>query len=191
MEALDEATREAIRMGRLVADLLALARADAGLSVKHYPVELDVLVLEAFQEAHHLNHNGQELSLEQFEPVRVEGDADQLKQLILILLDNALKYTPAKGQITLNLQISKEAEDQAELVVRDTGIGITEEDLPHVFERFYRADPARRRDSGGTGLGLSIAQWIVEQHKGRIELTSKPGKGTTVRVRLPLHWQRQ
>lgn len=104
--------------------------------------------------------------------------------MILILLDNALKYTPDGGKISVSLQISKEIEGEAELTVCDNGIGIAAEDLPHVFERFYRADPARQRDSGGTGLGLSIAHWIVEQHQGGIELTSTPGQGTTVQVNL-------
>jgi len=121
--------------------------------------------------------------LEPFEPCRIEGNADKLKQLLVILLDNALKYTSPDGQITLGLQC--ETVD-ALLTVRDTGIGISAADLPHVFERLYRADPARSRVPGGTGLGLSIAQWIVEQHAGTITLESQPGRGTTVQVRLPL-----
>jgi signal transduction histidine kinase len=121
--------------------------------------------------------------LEPFEPVLLEGDEDRLKQLVLILLDNALKYTPAEGAISLALR--RQGSD-AEIVVRDSGIGIAAEDLPHVFERFYRADPARGRDPGGTGLGLPIARWIVDQHGGEISLESQPGTGATVTVRLPL-----
>jgi signal transduction histidine kinase len=181
-EALTEVERESTRLTRLVADLLVLARADAGVSLKQCPVDLDALVLEAFHEARHLSQ-GQTLSLDPFEPARVEGNEDRLKQLILILLDNALKYTPANGQVTLGLH---RRDTDVEIVVHDTGVGIAPEDLPLVFERFYRADPARSRDPGGTGLGLPIARWIVEQHDGEIKLESQPGQGTTAIVYLPL-----
>jgi two-component system OmpR family sensor kinase len=140
------------------------------------------VVLDAFRSAHQLDR-GQTLVLDPFEPVRVNGDEDRLKQLLLILIDNALKYTPAGGQVTIGLRHS---ETGAELLVRDTGVGIAPEDVPHVFERFYRADPGRSRDPGGTGLGLPIAQWIVEQHGGKIALESQPGHGTLVSVLLPL-----
>ena len=181
-EALSEVERESTRLSRLVADLLVLARADAGVSLKHCPVDLDAVVLEAYKEARHLSQ-GQALALDPFEPARVEGDEDRLKQLLLVLLDNALKYTPATGQVTLGL---RRRETDVELVVRDTGVGISPEDLPLVFKRFYRADPARSRDPGGTGLGLPIARWIVEQLDGTITLESRPGQGTTATVRLPL-----
>jgi two-component system, OmpR family, sensor kinase len=181
-EALTEVERESTRLTRLVADLLVLARADAGVSLKRCPVDFDAIVLEAFREARHLSQ-GQALTLEPFEPVRVEGNEDRLKQLILILLDNALKYTPTNGQVTLGLH---RRDTDVEIVVHDTGVGIAPEDLPLVFERFYRADPARSRDPGGTGLGLPIARWIVEQHDGDIKLESQPGQGTTAILHLPL-----
>ncbi len=181
-EALAEAEREAARLGRLVAELLTLARADAGVVIKHNPVDLDGVVLEAFHEARQLAH-GQILALEPFEPVRVDGDEDRLKQLILILLDNALKYTSAEGRVTLGL---RKRDGNAEIIVQDTGVGISAEDLLHVFERFYRADPARSRDPGGTGLGLPIARWIAEQHGGRLTLSSEMGRGTTAIVSLPV-----
>jgi signal transduction histidine kinase len=180
--ALAEVTREANRLSRLVADLLALARADAGVPLKHRLLDLDEVVLGAYHEAHQLSQ-GQTLTLEPFEPVQVTGDEDRLKQLVLILLDNALKYTPAHGHVTLGLQ---RLETGSKITVRDTGVGIPPEDLPHVFERFYRADPARGRDPGGTGLGLPIAHWIVEQHGGKITLESHPGQGTLATVYLPL-----
>jgi two-component system, OmpR family, sensor kinase len=162
--------------------MLALARADAGVTLQHRPVELDTIVLDAFRSARQLVR-GQELELDTFEPAQVVGDEDRLKQLLLILLDNALKYTPAGGQVTLGL---RHRDTKAEVVVRDTGIGIAAGDLPHVFERFYRADPARNRDSGGTGLGLPIARWIAQQHGGDVTIESEPGRGTTAVVRLPL-----
>ncbi len=181
-EALAEVTREANRLSRLVADLLALARADAGVPLKHRLLDLDEVMLDAYREAHQLS-KGQTLTLNPFEPIQVIGDEDRLKQLMLILLDNALRYTPANGHVTLGLQ---RQEMGSKITVRDTGVGIPPEDLPHVFERFYRADPARGRDPGGTGLGLSIAHWIVEQHGGKITLESQPGQGTIATVYLPL-----
>ena len=180
-EATSEASRESRRLARLVSDLLILARADAGAPLRRERVALDSLALEAMSEIRHLAA-GQRLDIERVEPVVVPGDEDRLKQLLIILLDNAIKYTPAHGTVTLSVRHSASA---AEVVVRDTGVGITAMDLPHVFERFYRADPARGRDPGGTGLGLSIAQWIAERHGGRISISSEPANGTTVTVRLP------
>ena len=145
-------------------------------------LDLDEVVLDAYREARQLSQ-GQTLTLDPFETIQVIGDEDRLKQLVLILLDNALKYTPANGHVTLGLQ---RQETGSKITVRDTGVGIPPEDLPHVFERFYRADPARGRDPGGTGLGLPIARWIVEQHGGKITLESQSGQGTTATVYLPL-----
>ena len=180
-EALAEAERETNRLTRLVADLLALARADAGVALHRRAVALDEVVLDTFRTARTLA-TGQELVLEPFEPVQVVGDEDRLKQLVLILVDNALKYTPADARVLLGL---RQLGTEAEVLVRDTGVGIGEDDLPHVFERFYRADPARNRDSGGTGLGLPIARWIARQHGGDVTLESTAGHGTTAIIRLP------
>ncbi len=181
-ESLAEAEREAARLTRLVADLLALARADSGASIQHVPVDLDAVVLDALRSARPLAR-GQVLAVDAFEPAPVVGDADRLKQLFLILLDNALKYTPSGGRVSVRLSCTR---DSATVTVCDTGVGIPAEALPHIFERFYRADPARARDPGGTGLGLPIAQWIVEQHSGAIHVESTPGRGTKISVRLPL-----
>lgn len=180
--AIEEASREAQRISRLVADLLALARADAGVAIRRQPVELDRLSLEAMHESRHLA-GGRRVEVEKLAPVVVMGDEDRLKQLLLILLDNAIKYTSVAGEIRLRLQ---QDGSRAELRIRDNGVGISSGDLPHVFERFYRADPARTRDPGGTGLGLPIARWIVEQHGGEIRIESEPGRGTEVIVRLPV-----
>lgn len=103
--------------------------------------------------------------------------------LVVILLDNALKHTPVSGLVQVEL---KAEADHIYLMIRDIGIGIAPEDLPYVFDRFYRADKARRRDPGGSGLGLSIARWIVERHQGSIQIASQPGQGTTVSVVLPV-----
>jgi two-component system, OmpR family, sensor kinase len=180
-EAVAEASREAGRLARLVADLLALARADAGVSLRRQRVEFDRLALDALGDARHLAR-GQRLEVEQLEPALVDGDPDRLQQLLLILLDNAIKYTPPGGRVALALR--REGDDVL-LTVADTGVGIAEGDLERVFERFYRADPARARDPGGTGLGLPIARWIADEHGGTIALSSAVGRGTLATVRLP------
>src|SRR5690606_8974334 len=113
-------------------------------------------------------------------------EAGRIRQLLLNLITNAVKYTPAGGEIELSLA---EQDGAAVIVVRDSGIGIATGDLEHVFERFWRADPARSRtgDRPGTGLGLAIVEWIVDAHAGSIDVTSRPGRGSTFTVTLPLH----
>ncbi|MDE3152821.1 MAG: HAMP domain-containing protein [Gemmatimonadota bacterium] len=181
--AIEEAYAEATRMSRLVADLLALARADAGIPLQRHVVELDRVVLEVVAEAKHLTR-GQTLEITQVEPAVIRADPDRVRQLLLILLDNAIRYTTPTGHVTVHLQ---RADGTAVVEVRDTGVGIAADALPHVFERFYRGDRARARDPGGTGLGLPIARWVAEQHGGTLELASELGRGTTATVRLPLH----
>jgi signal transduction histidine kinase len=112
-----------------------------------------------------------------------EGDPERLSQLLYILLDNAIKYTPNGGQVQLFLSAEGQ---QLCIKVQDTGIGIKPEDYNHIFERFYRADKSRSRQMGGHGLGLSIAKWIVETHGGNIQLESEVGKGSTFVIRIPL-----
>ena len=180
-QAVAEAYTESARLARLVADLLALARADAGVPMRRERVELDRVLMNVLGEARHLAR-GHRLEIEAIEPVVVQGDPDRLTQLLLIPLDNALRYTPPSGRVGVALRRRR---GEVEVSIHDTGIGITAEDLPHVFDRFYRADPARTRDPGGTGLGLGIARWIAVQHGGAIDLASAPGQGTTVSIRLP------
>jgi two-component system OmpR family sensor kinase len=180
--ALGEASSEADRMARLVADLLALARADTGVPIRHEAVELDRLILDVLGEARHLAR-GQRLQVLQVEPTLVHGDRDRLRQLFLNLVENSLKYTSVTGHVTVS--IGREGTD-ATVVIRDDGVGIAAADLPHVFDRFFRADPARSRDPGGSGLGLSIAQWVASEHGGSLELESRLGEGTSATVRLPL-----
>lgn len=180
-EAIVEASREAARLGRLVADLLSLARGDTGDKLQMAPVALHQIALEAFNEARHLGPEHR-LELGTLQEISLCGHRDRLKQLLVILLDNAIKYTPAGGRVSLELLRSQ----QACLRVIDSGIGIANDDLPHVFERFYRSDKSRSQESGGSGLGLSIAKWIVEQHGGSIELQSQVNQGTTAVVNLPL-----
>lgn len=181
-QATQEAYQESARLVRLVADLLVLARADAGVPIRRQRVELDRVLMTVVGEARHLAR-GHRIGIETIEPVLIEGDPDRLKQLLLIPLDNALRYTPSSGSVSVAL---RQRRGVVEIHFRDTGIGISEEDLARVFERFYRADPARTRDPGGTGLGLGIARWIAVQHGGGIELASVPGHGTTVSIHLPI-----
>jgi two-component system phosphate regulon sensor histidine kinase PhoR len=124
------------------------------------------------------------LHLNEIDQVYVNGDRDRLKQVFINLVSNAIQYTPQGGEVFLSLEQIK---DQARVIVRDTGPGIPAEDLPHIFERFYRAEKSRTRGkSTGFGLGLSIANWIVERHGGRIEVLSQEGKGTTFVIWLSL-----
>ena len=111
------------------------------------------------------------------------ADPALIKQAVRVLVDNAVRYTPAQGSIRLSAGTLGTA---AWLEIQDGGIGIAPEDVPRIFDRFFRADPARARQSGGTGLGLSIARWIVERHDGRFEVVSRPELGTRIRVYLPV-----
>jgi signal transduction histidine kinase len=180
---LDDIQAELDRMTRLVNDLLLLARADVGsLPIDRRLVELDTVLLDAYRQLSALP-GGVSVHLAEVDQVAVLGDSDRLKQLILNLGDNAVKYTPPGGTVSLYLT---KAEGRAHLQVRDTGIGIPREDLPYIFDRFYRVDKARTRAHGGSGLGLSIVRWIVDVHGGTIQVESKVGEGTTFHVYLPL-----
>jgi two-component system, OmpR family, sensor kinase len=183
--SLDAIQSEAERMSRLVGDLLLLAQSDAGnLPTARHPVELDTLLFEVFREAQVLAGNV-DLSIDEIDQAIVLGDRDRLYQLLLNLVSNAVKYTPEGGKVSIGLS---KVNDWARLVVTDTGIGIPPEELPHVFERFYRVDKARTRSQGGSGLGLAIAQRIANIHGGRIEVASDGvnGHGSTFSVWLPL-----
>jgi two-component system, OmpR family, sensor kinase len=179
--ALRTATAETDRLKRLVNALLTLARVDAGVPMERQTIALDALVADVVVDARHLA-NGHSFVVDTLASVEVDGDSIRLRQLVIILLDNAFRYTPTTGRVEIGL--ARDAA-HAKLTIRDTGIGIDAADLPHVFERFYRADPARQRDAGGTGLGLAIARAIVVEHGGEIVVDSQPGAGTTLTVRLP------
>lgn len=175
---------EVARMTRLVGDLLLLARADAGgLPLASQPVELDGLFIDVYQSVG-LSQKRVKVSVIEVDQVKVKGDADRLKQLLINLVDNAIKYTPSGGEVRLSLS---KTEEWAQLTVADTGIGIPEEDLPYIFDRFYRVDKARSRAQGGSGLGLSIAKWIAQAHGGDIRASSKVGEGTSFKITLPVY----
>jgi two-component system, chemotaxis family, CheB/CheR fusion protein len=181
-EAVGESARESARLGRLANDLLSLARGDAGDALQLEPLELAPILDETLREAEKLAA-GRHLEPGVLESCKILGNRDKLKQLALILLDNALKYTPDGGRVTLELH---RQDTHAEFRIVNTGPAISPEDLEHVFERFYRTDASRSRQTGGTGLGLPIARWIAGQHGGTVKLESQTGIGTTVIVRLPL-----
>ena len=179
---------EIIRLSRLVEDLLMLARADVGQAVlQREPMDLDELCAQVIEYLTPLaEENEQRLRYHApaTSPLNVNADAQRIKQLLLNLLDNALKYTPAGGNITLTL--TSEAPD-AILTVADTGRGIPADDLPHIFDRFFRHSRSTSdKTVQGFGLGLSIVRWIVHSHGGKISAASTLGKGTKFTVRLPL-----
>src|SRR5215472_6467844 len=182
---MSEVLVESERISALIENLMLLARADTGTETLEFQ-KTDVSALarettaqaQTLAEAKKLKWNATVPEA----PIWVLGDPQALRRLLLILIDNAVKYTPAGGGVSLTVDT---AGGQIEISVRDTGMGIPEADLPHVFERFYRSDKARSRELGGTGLGLSIGQWIVQAHSGQIKVESSTA-GSCFVVRLPL-----
>jgi len=172
------------RLTRLINRLLTLARAEAG-DIPMHTISIDLAQLTRYlveQLETVASAKEVSLSVEAKEPVKITADHDWLETAILDLLDNAIKYTPAGGRVLASVE--NRGTEQI-LEIRDTGIGIPEDALPHIFERFYREDPSRNGGNEGAGLGLSLVRWIVEQHHGRIEVKSEPGKGSSFTIRLP------
>ena len=179
---LADAQAEAGRMARLIGDLLSLARADAGARLSFRPVEIDAVLLECVREQRQAADHVR-MTVESVEPAVVDGDRDRLKELFLILLENAARYTPAGGTVSTSLEVRDRR--LVVVTVADTGIGIDEADRAHLFERLYRGHRAREMRPSGTGLGLAIARWIAEAHGGTIALEPRPGGGTIAVVTLP------
>jgi signal transduction histidine kinase len=190
VQALHAIERETERLGGIVEDLLMLARADAGQRpIERRRIFLDDLTLDAAESARIIaDRKAVRLEVEEFEEAAVNGDPTLLRQLVLILLDNAIKFTDPGGVVRVGVRANASV---ATLTVTDTGIGIPAEQLPHVFDRFYRGDSSRTRDasngggSEGVGLGLSIAQWIAQQHDGSIRIESESGQGARITVQFP------
>jgi signal transduction histidine kinase len=192
-ESLPQAERERLlsqldevrRLSKIVDGLTLLAKADAGqIALKLEPLRLDELVRDNFADAQILAEpHGIRVELTDCEKISVRGDRHRLRQLLLNLADNAVKYNQPHGGIIMSLLKSG---DMAQIKITNTGAGIPPEILPRVFDRFFRGDPAHESAIDGCGLGLSIAQWIVSAHTGTIQIESVPSKLTTVTVRLPL-----
>jgi signal transduction histidine kinase len=185
-ESMESVENEVDRLTRMVGDLLLLAQAESGkLPLDKRLVELDTLLLEVMGQMQVLAQGHLNLILGDIDQVLVCGDQDRLKQVLVNLIGNSIKYTPPGGEVNLSLG---KVDDRAQMTVSDNGPGIPEEDLPYIFERFYRAEKSRtrQRDGKGFGLGLSIAYWIVRNHGGQIKVESLKDQGTTFYVWLPL-----
>ena len=182
-DLLDSTEMEMDRLTRLVTDLLSLARAEVGgLPIREEEVALDMIFLHTFEQMQHLD-SPVKLVLRGLDQARVMGDPDRLKQLVINLITNGMKYTDAGGSVWISLLCDG---DEAVITVEDSGIGIPAEDLPNIFNRFYRVNRARTRQRGGAGLGLAIVKSIVDAHEGTITVESEVGVGTKFEVRLPL-----
>jgi signal transduction histidine kinase len=182
---LESNLEEIDRMSRIVEELLFLSRADLGeVKMERAPVRLEALVEDIQRQAcllgqeHHV-----EVVLGTVQPAAVLGDELRLRELLLNLVDNAVKYSKPGGKVEINLLTEG---GEARLAIVDQGIGIAPEAQKLIFDRFYRTDEARAHTKKGTGLGLSICAWIAEAHQGRIEVRSAPGEGSTFTVVLPL-----
>lgn len=185
-EALDEILEESERTSQVVDSLMLLARADSGReTLERQLADACVIVKEAAEQGEKIAQK-RGLRFNANAPDRailIQADSDAVRRALFILIDNAVKYTPEGGAVSVDLS----AQDGfAVAVVTDTGIGIAEEDLAHIFDRFWRADKARSREQGGAGLGLSIAKWIAEKHEGSISVDSAPGKGSVFRLWVPM-----
>ena len=186
MEYLEQALNEVTRMADLVNSLLSLARADEGrFDLVRDVVPFDAMLRDIAETATILGEpNGIAVAVTECQPLIVHGDAPRLRQLLLNLVENAIKYTSVGGTVELSLASE---EGSAVLTVKDSGMGISAADLPFIFERFWRADRARSRVSGrgGTGLGLAISQYIAQAHGGTLTAQSRLGRGSTFTLTLP------
>jgi heavy metal sensor kinase len=182
--ALRDQLEELDTLSRLVSQLLTLARAEAGeIPLARAPVDLSALAVSIVEQLDPVAQaKSVTLSADAADHVSVLGDAEWLERLLLNLLDNAIKFTPEGGRISV--RVATEGSD-AVLEVRDTGVGIAPEALPHVFERFFRGDPARSAAAEGAGLGLSLVKWIADRHGARLSVDSRPNEGSTFIVRIP------
>lgn len=184
-ETIHQAIQEINYLSKMASDLLTLARSDSDqLQLQQEAVQLDDILHQAvknFKALASLKHI--ELTAD-LSPIPLMGDQERLKQLFVILLDNAVKYTKENGVISIKSNVKN---SRAIIEITDTGIGIPKEDIPYIFDRYYRGDKARTRHLEGSGLGLSIAKWIVQTHSGKIRITSHEGEGTRVAISLPVN----
>lgn len=183
-EGIEAIKHESEHMSTLVEQLLFLARSDSGKNkmVKE-EISLGALVQEVYEESMMIDKEHRYVLREPAQgDVIMTGDSTMMKQTIRILTDNARKYTKEQDEIIFSFGRS---ESEVFFSVQDSGVGMREQDVAHIFERFFRSDEARNSSTGGTGLGLSIAKWIVDKHKGHFEILSREGVGTRMTVWLP------
>lgn len=181
---IDTIMKEAARMKKLIASLLTLARSDAGkVELQLAAVDVGALIARVADSFRPLEEIEQiALEVRAAPDLAVKGDQERLHQLLVILLDNAFRHNRRGGRVVIT---GAKTDKHVLIGVADTGSGIAPEDLPRIFDRFFRGDKARTRDGGGTGLGLAIAKWIVDKHRGKIAVASELGRGTTFTVTLP------
>jgi heavy metal sensor kinase len=184
-QSLEIISQESRQMSSLINQLLTLARADAGKEQWNFTeVNLGKLITNLGTDVEVLcQEKGLSFQLGQTQDLVVKGDEARLRELFMNLLDNAIRYTPAPGTVSVSLR--REGQ-MAVVAITDTGVGIPVEDIPFIFERFYRVDKSRSRAEGGSGLGLAICRHIAEAHGGKIEVESQVGAGSTFSVWLPL-----
>jgi heavy metal sensor kinase len=184
-QSLEIISQESRQMSSLIDQLLTLARADAGKEQWNFTeVNLGKLIANLSTDVEVLcQEKGLSFQLCQPLDLVVKGDEARLRELFMNLLDNAIRYTPAPGTVSVSLR--REGQ-MAVVAITDTGVGIPAEDIPFIFERFYRVDKSRSRAEGGSGLGLAICRHIAEAHGGKIEVESQVGAGSTFSVWLPL-----
>lgn len=184
IETAAEIISETDRLNSLVTQMLTLARSDASHAMfEMATIDLAHIAADTARQMRVLaEHRQITIESDASAPVNVEGDDTRLRELLTILIDNSIKYSDDGSSVKVSVN---ESDGRARLTVSDNGRGIPKEALPHIFDRFYRADKARSRERGGTGLGLAIAKWIVDSHHGLIDIDSRPGGGTTVSVSLP------
>ncbi|QGQ95529.1 sensor histidine kinase [Paenibacillus psychroresistens] len=177
--------KESKRINKLITSLLTFARSDSNqMEIQAKPISIDLLINECVQQfAPLMNIKQIDIKLILEEEMIMHADEERIHQLLVILMDNALKYTPENGVISIS---ANKTAHSVNLSIEDTGVGIPESDLPFIFERFFRGDKVRSRSDGSMGLGLSIAHWIVDRHGGKIRAESKLGKGTRMLIHFPL-----
>jgi two-component system OmpR family sensor kinase len=185
-EILASQLEEILRLKSIIDNLLTLGKADHGaLDMKLEEIHLESLIKDLYDDSEMLAHSKHiHVELKKIEPITIVGDRGRLRQLFLNLVDNAIKYTPDGGTVAISMERQN---GSAVVAVEDTGIGIPQEDIVKIFDRFYRVDKARTRDMGGTGLGLSIAKWIAELHRGSIKVESELNRGSKFTVSFPIN----
>ena len=183
-ESIDAIKSETEHMKKLVEQLLFLARGDSGKTkLNMQSFSLNEMMKEVYEESSMIDKNHIYSFTEENNEITAYGDISMLKQTARILIDNASKYTPENSSILLKIKTSNEGSPS--FIIQDEGIGISSKDVSHMFERFFRSDPARTKDSGGAGLGLSIAKWIIDRHGGYFDVISREDIGTRITVTLP------